>query len=130
MHLTRCSDQNHQSLDEFYGEAAESKDPTTRGIGSAMLTLIGRLRNLEVSHHVWGLTSHYNLVLLADDSYTTPWFVTMLALDYRNYSVEYLMPEDIAPWPNAYVKGQAQNADDAVRMILLAMEMSHGWRRS
>jgi hypothetical protein len=41
--------------------------------------------------------------------------------------VEYLMPERSAPWPHAYVKGEARSEDDAVRMIEIAMDQSEGW---
>jgi len=49
------------------------------------------------------------------------------ALDKRNYFIEYLMPEHVAPWAHAYVRGTALSEDDAVRMILTAMEKSGGW---
>jgi hypothetical protein len=37
------------------------------------------------------------------------------------------MPERIAPWPQAYVKGEARSEDEAVRMIEVAMDKSEGW---
>ena len=49
------------------------------------------------------------------------------ALDERNYQVQYLMPERVAPRPHAYVRGEARSADDAVRVIRTAMEKSGGW---
>ena len=76
---------------------------------------------------MWGLTSHYRLALLAQDSSETPWFVIVSALDKRNYYVEYLMPKAIAPWPHAYVRGEARSEDGAVQMVLTAMEKSEGW---
>jgi hypothetical protein len=49
------------------------------------------------------------------------------ALDKRNYFVEYLMPQRVAPWPNAYVRGEARSEDSAVQMIVAAIEKSEGW---
>ncbi len=130
MHLTRCRDQKSRTLDEFYGELIQSDEPVTREGGKTMLALIRRLRLLPIEQRVFGLTSHYRLCLLAQDSAETPWFVIAAALDERNYFVEYLMPERIAPWPRAYVRGEAHSEDEAVQMILTGMEKSEGWRSS
>ena len=127
MHLTRCHDQKSKSLDEFYTEIGQHDGHVDREIGKTMLSLLARLRALPDSRNVWGLTSHYRLALLAQDSYETPWFVIVAVLDMRNYFVEYLMPERVAPWPHAYVRGEARTEDDAVQMIMTAMEKSEGW---
>jgi len=120
MHITRCQDQKSKTLDEFYTEVSENG-------GEAMLDLLTRLRALPDKRRVYGLTSLARLCLLAEDTYTSPWFVIVSALDKRNYFVEYLMPERVAPWPHAYVRGEARTEDDAVQMIVTAMERSEGW---
>src|SRR4051812_7278390 len=99
MHLTRCKDQKHATLEEFYTKAQDSHEPVTSKSGEVMLDLITRLRALPDDRHIYGLTSHYRLCLLSQDTYTSPWFVILSALDERNYYVEYLMPESEAPWP-------------------------------
>jgi hypothetical protein len=124
MRLTRCKDQKSATLDEFYTEISEQD---TRECGKAMLDLIARLRALPDEKHVFGLTSLLRLCLLAEDTYKSPWFVIISALDKRNYFIEYRMPDDIAPWPDAFVRGKARSEDDAVRMIITAMEKSGGW---
>ena len=127
MHLTRCKDQKPETLDHFYGEAAASHEPITRNGGEVMLDWIVRLRALPNERRVYGLTSHYRLCLLAEDSYTSPWFVIISAFDGRNFYVEYLMPEREAPWQHAYVRGEARLVEDAVRMVFTAMDKSGGW---
>ena len=127
MHLTRCKDQSSKTLDEFYTDISQHDGDIDRGIGQAMLSLLARLRALPDERPVWGLTSHYRLCLLAENSSATPWFVILAALDMRNFYIEYLMPEHVAPWPNAYVRGEARSVDDAIRMIVTAMEKSEGW---
>src|SRR5262245_21261336 len=127
MHLTRCHDQKSKTLEQFYGELSVSDEPVTRQIGQTMLSLLARLRALPNERRVWGLTSHYRLGLHASNSYETPCFVTAFGLDARNYLIEYLMPERVAPWPHAYVTGQACSEDEAVQMILTGMEKSEGW---
>jgi hypothetical protein len=128
MRLTRCSDQKSATLDEFYTEVSQHDHHVDREGGKAMLDLIARIRALPDEKRVFGLTSHHRLCLLAEDSYQSPWFVLIWALDKRNYFVEYRMPHDIAPWPQAFVRGQAQSEEDAVRMIVIAMEKSGGWK--
>jgi hypothetical protein len=125
--LTRYHEQKSKTLDEFYGELSVSDEPVTRQIGRTMLSLLARLRALPDDRHIWGLTSHYRLKLLAADSSQSLCFVTVVALDERHYIIEYLMPERVAPWPRAYVGGEARSEDEAVRMILIGMEKSEGW---
>jgi hypothetical protein len=127
MHLTRCKDQASKTLDEFYTDISQHDGDIDRSIGQAMLNLLARLRALPGEREVWGLTSHYRLCLLAENSSATPWFVILAALDMQNFYIEYLMPERVAPWPNAYVRGEARSIDDAVRMIVTATEKSEGW---
>lgn len=126
MHLTRCKDQKSATLDEFYTEVIEY-DSRNRTGGKAMLDLIARLRALPDKRQAFGLTSHYRLCLLAKDTYQSPWFVIVSALDSHNYFIEYRMPDDIAPWPEAMVRGEAGSEDAAVEMVLTAMEKSGGW---
>jgi len=95
-----------------------------------MLDLIRRLKALPDAYEVYGLTSHARLGLLAGDSYKSPAFVIVSALNHRSFVIEYLMPPSSAPWRGAYVHGRAQSEDEAVRMIEIAMEHSEGWPHS
>lgn len=130
MHLTRCTDQKPKTLDEFFEDMSQQDHVVSREGGRAMLGLMARLRALPDSRQVYGLTSHHRLCLLAVDSYQSPWFVIISALNNRNYFVEYRMPDDVAPWPHAYVRGEARSEDDAVAMVVTAMEKSEGWSES
>jgi hypothetical protein len=127
MLLERCKDQPSKTLDEFYAELAAHDSYPDREGGQAMLDLIARLRRLEHPNRAWGLTSHYHLCLLAQDDSASPWYVRALTLDRRNYAIEYLMPPSLAPWPNAYVRGDARSEDEAIQMIITAMDRSGGW---
>jgi hypothetical protein len=127
MHLIRCKDQKRQTLDEFYSELGRSDRFVDQNIGGAMLDLIARLRALPGEQQLFGLTSHYRLCLLDEDDYTAPWRVIISAVDRRDYSIQYLMPVRLAPWPNASVRGEARSIEAAVEMIIIAMEKSEGW---
>ena len=127
MEIIRCQDQGHQTLEEFYTQVGQGDNHVSREGGKAMLGLIARMRALPGGFKVYGLTSHHRLCLLAADTYQSPRFVVVSALDPRNYSVEYLMPAQSAPWPGAYVRGEAHSEDEALEMIVTAMERSEGW---
>jgi hypothetical protein len=129
MHLTRCQDQKSKTLDEFYAEISQHDDLVDQVSGKVMLSLIGRLQALPDDRHVYGLTSHYWLCLLAQDTYKSPWFVKFIAFDKQRYFIEYLMPDRLAPWQAAYVRGEAHFEDEAVQLILTAMDQSEGWRQ-
>ena len=89
-----------------------------------MLDLLARLRALPDDKTVFGLTSLSRLCLLAEDTYRSPWFVIIGALDQRHYYVEYLVPR---VKPQDYAKGEARSLNAAVAMIVAAMEKSEGW---
>src|ERR1035441_1225379 len=125
MHLT--GRKNPRRLDTFYSKLNQSEETVSRKIGKATLDLIARLRALPDQRRIYGLTSHYRLCLLAEDADSSPWSVIVTALDKQDYVIEYLMPKRIAPWPDAYVRGEARSEDEAVEMILTAMEKSEGW---
>jgi hypothetical protein len=136
MHLTRCSAQADQTLEEYFGQP-----PTEdwRRPFEAMLQLIQRLRALPDDRRVFALTSLFSLCLQVRDGYPSPVFVTVAVHDTsarakkhpelspRRYYIEFLVPERLAPWPNAWVRGEARSEDEAVQMILTAMEKSEGW---
>jgi hypothetical protein len=128
MHLTRCTDQSSKTLDEFYGQATGHDDVVVREGGRAMLDLIARLCALPDERRVWGLTSHQRLCLLSSDTSASPWYVIVAALNHRNNFIEYLMPSVSAPWTNAYVRGEARSEDQAIEMVITAMDRSGGWR--
>ncbi len=127
MSLERCKDQKSGTLDEFYSIWAEDDYPPSQEAARAMLDLISRLRSLPDERRVFGFIQLHWLWLLAEDTMDSPWFVRFVASDKHNYYVEYLMPKAVAPWPDAYVRGEAYSEDQAVKMILIAMEKSEGW---
>lgn len=127
MKLTRCHDQNKQTLEEFYTELSHHENVVCREGSKAILDLLPRLRALQNQYQVFGLTSHLRLCLLAQDTHQSPWYVIISALDKRNFSVEYLLPSHACPWPRAYVRGETGSEDEAVQMIEIAIQNSEGW---
>lgn len=128
MQLTRCKDQDYDTLDEEYGKLARGDDAFNRERGAAMLDLLARLRALPGDKPVFGVTSHRRLLLLAEDSHQSPKFIIVSVLGKFEYHIEALPPEWAAPWPVAYVRGFARTEDEAVEMIVTAMNVSEGWK--
>ena len=135
MHLTRCQDQNSRTLEEYCADLTRQEQEyertrgfvTFRGRGQALLDLIVRLRAVPNEHRVFGLISVDRLCLLATDTWRSPWFVIISAMNKERYHIEYLMPERLAPWRRATVNGNASSEEEAVAMIVTAMERSEGW---
>jgi hypothetical protein len=127
MKLERTSEQAGQSLDEFYRDLAQSPTSAWRSIGSAMLSLVQRLREVPDPREVWCVTSHTGIALLAEPSWRSPWLVQILG-QAGDYTVDYLLPPQVAPWPDARVRGEAKTEDRALEMVLIAMKMSQGWK--
>jgi hypothetical protein len=129
MRLTLSSDQPSKTIDEFYQELASHGESVDQECGRAMLSLIANLRALPDEREVWALTSHYHMRLLSSDTYRSPWYVSVIAIGDQ-YSVEYRMPERLAPWPGAQVRGEADTEQEAVTMVMRAMDLSEGWLRA
>ena len=129
MHLTRC--QRPVSMKPLMGSIQKiSRATIPSGNLSERRCLISSPDCgpcLTSAGRSYGLTSHWHLCLLATDTGQSPWFVKVVATDRRNYHVSYRMPERLAPWRGAYVHGDAESEDEAVRMILIAMGWSGGW---
>ena len=130
MQVTRRQGDNTETIDDHYGKLLRSPNDLQRVFGQTMLDLIGRLRSVSDDRHVFVMTSMDQLLLMAKPEGSaggSPWFVRIWALDKRNYRIEYLMPKPLAPWPWARVHGNASSEDEAVQMVLTAMERSEGW---
>ncbi|WP_123849577.1 hypothetical protein [Chitinophaga lutea] len=83
---------------------------------------------LFVETALWGLTSHYDLVILPKDDWKSDWYVKVLASSFGEYRFEYLLPENKRPWKNAVVIGVATNLAEAKKYLLIAMLESEGWQ--
>lgn len=93
----------------------------------AMLDLLELLKLHESDYVVYALTSHRKLCLLSEDHYDATWWVTVSPEPLGSYRVEYLMESSIAPWPGAYITGEARELDQAIQMVLVAIKRSGGW---
>lgn len=127
MPITRSSDQRSKTLEEFYQEVSEGRPHYDVDPGKGMLDFIQLINQIFKQTLIWGLTSHYRLVLQSADDYKSPWYVIVVSIGTKEYYFEYLMPLEKQPWPHAYVRGEAKNIEEAKRYLLIAMYESGGW---
>lgn len=73
------------------------------------------------------MTSLYHLKLLAEDTYQSPWYISIISSGPENTWIDYMLPEQQQPWPNARVKGETASHDEAIKYIIIAMTESGGW---
>ena len=126
MPLVRCSDQKRQTLEQTYSELASAENKFSAEIGKSMLPFIELIKETFPQTEIYGLTSMHHLVLLATDSWKSHWFVKFI-YHGTEFNIEYLMPEDISPWPLARVHGTARTMSDAKKYLIIAMTESRGW---
>jgi hypothetical protein len=126
MPLIRSSEQKRLTLEEFYKEFIPDKVKTFADVGTPMLNVIKIINEIFKETKIFGLTSHATLMLLNDDSSTSPWFVALNGVQ-DEYYIEYLMTPDKQPWPNAKVKGGTKSLDEIKKLIIIAMTESGGW---
>ena len=123
MPIIRCSAQKNATLEQFYTEGDHKQ---TLDMGAKMLSLINLIDTKFKDTTIFGLTSLYRLMLLANDTYKSPWFVC-IASDGQTFYIDYLVPKSNQPWADARVKGEAESIEQAFKYVLIAMTNSEGW---
>lgn len=126
MNIHRCSEQGSESLDTFYDHFLTGPDPIKAHIARETLATLRLLRAQRPGTTAYLLTSHLGLLFLAEDRAGAESFVRLECMG-PGFAIEYRMPEDLAPWPGAWVKGRARTAEEALEYTLIAMERSRGW---
>ena len=116
-----------RSIRDIYVELAnESLNIVSREQGLGMLKFVAMLDEVFPNTPIWGLTSHYRLVLQTKDDWKSQWLVKIGCLG-NEYHIEYLIPEENRPWPYAYVSGEARGIDEAKKYLLIAMNECGAW---
>lgn len=129
MPIIRSSDQKNKTLEEFYKELTSSNATIVENeIGNAMLSFISMTNKTFIDTVLYGLTSHYALVIQATDKWDDDWFVTVYSIGDKKFQFEYKMTDAKSPWKYATVKGQANTIDEARSYLIIAMTESEGWK--
>ena len=127
MPIKRCSDQKAITLEAFYKDVSKHHNQKPFDVGEKMLSLLKLINELFTNTQLWGLTSHYRLVIQSEDNWKSDWLIIISNIGVDEYYFEYLIPTHKSPWPNAMVRGEAKNIEDAKRYLLIAMRESEGW---
>lgn len=129
MPIIRSSNQKSKSLEEFYKELTSNNSTVVENeIGKAMLEFISLVNQTYKNTTLYGLTSHYSLVIQATDNWEDGWFVTVYSIGDKKFQFEYKMTETKSPWKYAIVKGQANTINEARSYLIIAMTESEGWK--
>lgn len=129
MPITRSSEQKSETLEEFYKELTSNTVTLVENeIGKSILSFISMVNETFIETTLYGLTSHYALLIRATDKWADDWFVTVYSIGEKKFQFEYKMTETKSPWKYAIVKGQANNIDEARSYLIIAMTESEGWK--
>jgi hypothetical protein len=84
-----------------------------------MLELVRYLRDVK-GPTVWAVTSHATMNLVTGDDYRLPTLVSIASVE-QYFLIEYRIPPEKAPWPDAYVKGSSNDLTRIGEMILFGL---------
>ena len=104
MILSRCTKQGQQRLEDCLLEYYEKADPSGLLSGKLHL-LLAELRKLDFGDPVFCLTSHHKLWLVSKDNPSSTWWASVCA-NPLGFEIEYRVPDDEAPWPGAFTRGE------------------------
>ncbi len=128
MPIVRNSDQKSNTLIGFYKEIQEDKtNILNEKIGETMVRFLQMVNETFSSTTLFGLTSHYSLVIQPNDKWDDDTFVTVYTIGDGQYQFEYKVPEDQQPWKHAIIKGQANTIHEAKDYLIIAMFETEGW---
>lgn len=128
MPIIRSSGQKSMTLEEFYRELMNVDSTFIENeIGKAMLEFISMVNLTFTKTILYGVTSHYSLVIQATDNWEDDWSVTVNSIGDKRFQFEYQMPEEQSPWKYAVIKGEANTMDEAKDFLIIAMTESKGW---
>lgn len=125
MPVQRCPEQTGLTIEEFYSE----KEMGLRYActGKPMLQFIAMINALFPETLLFGMTSHFRLRIQKEDLPGLDWFVIVSAVA-SDFYFEYLMPEQKAPWKNAYYAEQPPHWTKQKKYLLTAMNECGAWR--
>ena len=125
MHIEMLT--GHTLLDDFYGVAGYLESVQRHDDQSAMRALLAELRADGSGQCAFGMTHMHVLGLRAIDDERAPELVSIRAVHENLYHIEYVIPEHLAPWIPAWLRGEPTSTVEAADMVQKAMKLSGGW---
>lgn len=127
MPLQRITHQNAVSILDAYSIDKPTETQSQKDVNIAMTEIINRLNEHLQDKVVLCYTSLNDIILVNEDTWNTPKYVTFFGQSTKDYTIQYLMPKDISPWEYAYVRGKAKSPEQALEYILIAMNNSNAF---
>jgi hypothetical protein len=115
-----------ETIESHFEELRKNDNASSKEIGGRMLAFIDMIHQSFKETPIWGLTSHYRLVLQNQDKWDSDWYI-IVSCSYSEYLFEYLLPLEKRPWEYAKVTGSANTLIEAKKYLLIAMKESGGW---
>ncbi|OJJ21274.1 hypothetical protein BKI52_11970 [marine bacterium AO1-C] len=125
MPIKRSQQQAHESLEDFY-----KRDEWKGGWEIAaknMLEIIDFLNENFIDTKLIAMTSHQRLCIQNKDDETSGWLVVVQSVGLDGYYIEYKVPNDKAPWENAWIKGTPKSLKEAKKYLVISMLACEGW---
>jgi len=131
MPIITNSDQKSKTLKEFYQELTkEEAQFHEKQIGKSMLSFISLVDEMFMDTILYGLTSHYRLVIQKTDNWRDEWYVVVYADGNNTFQFQYRMSEIKSPWRDATISGRANSIEEAKQYLIIAMKESEGWKNN
>ncbi|HCR77755.1 MAG TPA: hypothetical protein DIW37_15405 [Chryseobacterium sp.] len=130
MPIVRRSEQNQQSLQDFYKGFLAKPDDAFGNAGIPMLKILDFMNDVFKDTFIYGLTSHAHLLLFSNDEEDKHHIeiIGFQSGSYEVFAVQYFIPEHKSPWKNAVVKGETTQFEEFKKMIVISMMESGGWK--
>lgn len=130
MPIVRRSEQNQQSLQDFYREFLPKPSDTFGNAVIPMLRILDFMNDTFKDTFIYGLTSHAHLLLFSNDEEDRHYveIIGFKSESHEVFSVQYFIPEHKSPWKNAVVKAETTQFEEFKKMIIISMMESGGWK--
>ena len=129
MPLVRCSEQNRQTLEEFYSEWASEPNEVSARLGECMLKVIELIDTTFVETQLYGLTSHAHLLLLSENDSMSDWHVALIG-NSEEYVVEYRITDENQSQRNPSIKVVTKSIEEFKNALIIALLESQGWTKN
>lgn len=127
MPINRSTYQSNKSLYEFYTNFAKHENEVFAKGAIQMIEFIELVNKIFPKTQLWAHTSHARLGIqpVNDKLLTTAVYVSNIGVD--EFYFEFKLPLSKQPWENAWVKGQVNTLDEAIKYLLISMHESNQW---
>lgn len=117
------------TLQEFFNQRKNHNEQQEL-IATQMLNFIDWIDKHFINTQLIGLTSHSRVGIIPFEEKTSlNWKIIVSNVGHENfYSIQYKIPENKAPWDNAWVTAELISFEKLKQYFLIAMRESESWK--